>query len=80
MLHKAIQDKLNIRIANLPTSSHSQFFRKTTEEILTLPLQQQKDWFVTVRGRHMTHIVNLLTDQFTKQGILQQLVSPQKSL
>ena len=39
-LNKAIQDEYNIGIGQLPTASHNQFFRKSLQEIISLPLQK----------------------------------------
>ena len=79
-LNTSIKDEWNKGIGNLPTSSYSQFFRGTLEEIRSKPLQLRKDWFTTIRGGRMRHNHHTSKDIFAKRGRLQQCVGLQFSL
>lgn len=71
-LIEACQQEYSIGIGNLPTTHFSQLFNISKSNLLQQPLDKLKQWFQRVRqGRLIIDISNLINDDFTKPGLLQ---------
>ena len=71
-LQQSIMKEMQHGLHSLPTDSYQQFFNKPINYIFSLPIQQQKNWFCTVREGRIKHKDNTTSDNFNQRGRLQR--------
>ena len=71
-LQQSIMKEMQHGLHSLPTDSYQQFFNKPINYILSLPIQQQKHWFCSVREGRIKCNDNTTSDSFNQRGRLQR--------